>query len=180
MAMAKVKTEAVVEGYVSPLGRRIQVIRDRIVANAEERDWTIDRDSLDDRHIVRRIVPKRCVYHYVVADRCVGINRVSRIGDYRHARELGEPIGDGSTRKRVHTFAGSLADQGRWQLLDETGTVVGHLATSFRPPDGMQCRASTVLAVVGWSRESSKPKYRDTIKCDSWEVVVPELVFEPH
>ena len=73
-----------------------------------------------------------------------------------------------------------ITDQGRWQLLDETGTVVGHLATSFRPPDGMRCRASTVLAVVGWSRESSEPKYRDTIKCDSWEVVVPELVFEPH
>ena len=73
-----------------------------------------------------------------------------------------------------------ITDQGRWQLLDETGTVVGHLATSFRPPDGMRCRASPVLAVVGWSRESSEPQYRDTIKCDSWEVVVPELVFEPH
>ena len=73
-----------------------------------------------------------------------------------------------------------ITDQGRWQLLDETGTVVGHLATSFLPPDGMRCRESTVLAVVGWSREASEPKYRDTIKCDAWEVVVPELVFEPH
>ena len=73
-----------------------------------------------------------------------------------------------------------ITDQGRWQVLDETGTVVGHLAKSFRPPDGMRCRASTVLAVVGWSRESSEPQYRDTIKCDAWEVVVPELVFEPH
>ena len=73
-----------------------------------------------------------------------------------------------------------ITDQGRWQLLDETGTVVGHLATSFRPPDGMRCRESTVLAVVGWSREASEPQYRDTIKCDAWEVVVPELVFEPH
>ena len=84
------EAEAVVEGYVSPLGRRIQAIRDRIVGNAEERDWAIDRDSLDDRHIVRRMVLKRCVYHDVVANRCVGIRRVSRIGDYRHARELGE------------------------------------------------------------------------------------------
>ena len=81
---------------------------------------------------------------------------------------------------RRSTLRARITDQERWQLLDETDTVVGQLATSFRPPDGMQCRASTVLAVVGWSRESSKPKYRDTIKCDSWEVVVPELVFEPH
>ena len=73
-----------------------------------------------------------------------------------------------------------VTDQGRWQLLDETGTVVGHLAKSFRAPEGMRCRASTVLAVVGWSRESSEPRYRDTIKCDDWEVVVPELLFEPH
>ena len=73
-----------------------------------------------------------------------------------------------------------ITDQGRWQLLDKTDTVVGHLAKSFRPPDGMRCRESTVLAVVGWSRESSEPQYRDTIKCDAWEVVVPELVFEPH
>ncbi len=61
------EAEAVVEGCVSPLGRRIQAIRDRIVGNAEERDWAIDRDSLDDSHIVRRMVLKRCVYHDVVA-----------------------------------------------------------------------------------------------------------------
>ena len=72
-----------------------------------------------------------------------------------------------------------ITDRGRWQLLDEAGTVVGHLAKGFRPPDGMRCRASTVLAVVGWSREASEPQYRDTIECDAWEVVVPELVFEP-
>ena len=43
----------------------------------------------------------------------------------------------------------------------------------------MSCRESTVLAVVGWSREASEPQYRGIIKCDAWEVVVPELVFEP-
>ena len=37
-------------------------IRDRIVANAEERAWVIDRDRLVDRHIVRRMALKRCVY----------------------------------------------------------------------------------------------------------------------
>ena len=56
------EAEALVEGYVSPLVSRIQAIRDRIVANAEERAWVIDRDRLDDRRIVRRMVLKRCVY----------------------------------------------------------------------------------------------------------------------
>ena len=43
----------------------------------------------------------------------------------------------------------------------------------------MRCRSAEVLAVVGWSREASEPQYRDSIRCDAWEVVVPELVFEP-
>ena len=59
---AMAEAEALVEGYVSPLVSRIQAIRDRIVANAEERAWVIDRDRLVDRHIVRRMVLKRCVY----------------------------------------------------------------------------------------------------------------------
>ena len=59
---AMAEAEAAVEGYVSPLAGRIQAIRERIVANAEERNWAIDRDRLDDRHIVRRMVLKRCVY----------------------------------------------------------------------------------------------------------------------
>ena len=72
-----------------------------------------------------------------------------------------------------------IADHGRWQLTDGAGTTVGRLTKSFRPPAGMRCRSASMLAVVGWRRELSEPKYRDAIKCDAWEVVVPELVFEP-
>ena len=72
-----------------------------------------------------------------------------------------------------------ITDQGRWLLLDGNGTAVGRLAQKFEPPAGMRCRSATVLAVVGWSREASEPKYRDSIRCDIWEVVVPELVFAP-
>ena len=70
-------------------------------------------------------------------------------------------------------------DQGRWELLDRAGTPVGRLASGFESPRGTRCSSAKVLAVVGWSRELSDPKYHDGIKCDSWEVVVPELVFEP-
>ena len=67
----------------------------------------------------------------------------------------------------------------RWELLDRTGAVVGRLAGGFDPPSGMQCRSATVLAVVAWSREASEPEYHDGIRCETWEVVVPELVFGP-
>ena len=67
---------------------------------------------------------------------------------------------------------------GRWELLDRSGAVVGQLARKFTPPDGMRCDSATVFAIVAWSRDDSEPQYRDRIKCDDWEAVVPELVFE--
>jgi len=73
-----------------------------------------------------------------------------------------------------------VTEQGRWELMDAAGSVVGRLAKSFEPPPGMRCRSTEVLAVVGWSREASEAQYQDSIRCDAWEVVVPELVFEPH
>ena len=68
----------------------------------------------------------------------------------------------------------------RWELLDRNRTVVGQLAGSFEAPAGIHCTFATVLAVVTWDRERSEPRYRDRLQLDYWEVVVPELVFEPH
>ena len=72
-----------------------------------------------------------------------------------------------------------IAKTGPWELLNRSGMVVGRLAQAFEPPPGTQCRSATVFALVSWSREASEPQYRDSAKCDAWEVVVPELVFEP-
>ena len=74
---------------------------------------------------------------------------------------------------------GTRAVNGRWELLDRSGTVVGQLAKKFEPPSGTRCVSATVFAIVTWSRDASELRYRDGIKCDEWEVVVPELVFEP-
>ncbi len=35
------------------------------------------------------------------------------------------------------------------------------------------------MAIVEWDRERSDPDYRDGLRCENWEVVVPEIVFEP-
>ena len=43
----------------------------------------------------------------------------------------------------------------------------------------MRCASATVMAVVIWDRERSEPHYRDGLRSESWETVVPELVFEP-
>ena len=67
----------------------------------------------------------------------------------------------------------------RWELLDQNGIVVGQLARGFSPPSGMHCKCATVMAVVRWERERSEPQYHANLHSDCWEVVVPELVFEP-
>ena len=67
--------------------------------------------------------------------------------------------------------------QNRWDLLDKNGVVVGQLAGSFKPPDGMRCTSATVFAIASWRRDLSEPNYQRNLRCDAWEVVVPELVF---
>ena len=72
-----------------------------------------------------------------------------------------------------------ITEHGTWELLDQSGTVVGRLAQTFNPPGATQCMSASVFAIVSWSREASDPQFRDGMVCDTWEVVVPELVFEP-
>ena len=73
----------------------------------------------------------------------------------------------------------SVDQSERWELLNQSGAVVGRMARKFQPPAGMQCVRAAVHAVVTWSRDVSEPDFRDGLKCDRWEVVVPELVFAP-
>ena len=113
---------------------------------------------------------------------------------YRHMRASLDQVdlgfaGRQPSHREVHLATASLSpgdrleirvpDRGSWELLNGSGAVVGRLARSFKPPTGMRCRGGTVLAIVEWSREASDPQYQDSVECDAWEVVVPELVFEP-
>ena len=114
--------------------------------------------------------------------------------EYHHVQaSLGDvDLGFAGRRRRqnrVHSAIDALAtgdplevritSSGRWKLLDRDGTTVGHLAKRFKPPSGTRCRAAEVLGIVGRSREDSQLEYRDQVKCETWEVVVPQLVFEP-
>ena len=76
---AMAEAEALVDGYLSPLVERIDGIRNTIMANAEDRGWTFDPAQLDDRHIVRRMVLKRCVYGVDKNPMAVELTKVSVI-----------------------------------------------------------------------------------------------------
>ena len=89
---------------------------------------------------------------------------------------------------RVHRAIASLApgdpltvrvESHPWELMGPTGTVVGRLSHCFEHPAGTRCVAARVLAVATWNREISGSEYHGSVQCETWEVVVPELVFEP-
>ena len=67
----------------------------------------------------------------------------------------------------------------RWELLDSAGMPVGALARSYDTPDNLPCTQARVAAVATWNKDRSDPQYRENLHCDHWEVVIPELTFEP-
>ena len=112
---------------------------------------------------------------------------------YRHVRASLRDVdlgfaGRQDARRPVHRAIAALSPGDRlearavaggiWELLDRAGTAVGRLAKGFQPPTGTRCREARVFAIVQWSREASEPRYRDTVRSETWEVVLPEFVFE--
>jgi hypothetical protein len=75
--------------YVSPLIKRIAEIRATILGNAGEQGWTIDPEQLDDRHIVRRMVLKRCIYGVDKNPMAVELAKVSL---WLHTFTVGSPL----------------------------------------------------------------------------------------
>ena len=67
----------------------------------------------------------------------------------------------------------------RWHVCGLDGHVVGRLAKSFAPPAGMRFVSGQVKSVIVRRREDSEPAYQASLRSDQWEVVLPELVFEP-
>ena len=86
---AMAEAEALVDGYLSPLVERIDGIRNTIMDNAEDRGWTFDPAQLDDRHIVRRMVLKRCVYGVDKNPMAVELAKVSL---WLHTFTVGAPL----------------------------------------------------------------------------------------
>ncbi len=86
---AMAESEAAWEGYLSPLNERIDNIRNTIIDNAEKQGWTVDPSQLDDRHIIRRMVLKRCVYGVDKNPMAVELAKVSL---WLHTFTVGAPL----------------------------------------------------------------------------------------
>ena len=81
--------EAMAAVDASPLAARIEAMRETIMANAEKGGWRIGVERLDDRHIVRRMVLKRCVYGVDKNPMAVELAKVSL---WLHTFTAGAPL----------------------------------------------------------------------------------------
>lgn len=75
--------------YRSPLVDRIADIRARILKAARTARWSVDEEQLDDRHIVRRMILKRCVYGVDKNPMAVELAKVSL---WLHTFTVGAPL----------------------------------------------------------------------------------------
>lgn len=75
--------------YQSPLVIRIGAIRQRIRAEAEANGWKIEDTQLDDRHIVRRMILKRCIYG---VDKNSMAVELAKVALWLHTFTVGAPL----------------------------------------------------------------------------------------
>ncbi len=87
---AMAETEGALEGYVSPLVKEIDTVRDTVLRNADAQGWTLRPEQLDDRHVIRRMVLKRCVYGVDKNPMAVELAKVSL---WLHTFMVGAPLG---------------------------------------------------------------------------------------
>ena len=78
-----------VEGYVSPLATRIRTIRETILGNAKANNWTLESERLDDRHIVRRMILKRCIFG---VDKNPMAVELAKVALWLHTITVGAPL----------------------------------------------------------------------------------------
>lgn len=65
------------------------------------------------------------------------------------------------------------------EFLSGDGQVVGRVARRYRAPPGMVCVSATVAALVIRKVGDGGAEFRDRSKVGCWEVVVPDLLYEP-
>ena len=87
---AMAEAEGALEGYVSPIVEDIDTVRDTVLGNAGRQGWSINPEQLDDRHVVRRMVLKRCVYGVDKNPMAVELAKVSL---WLHTFTVGAPLG---------------------------------------------------------------------------------------
>ena len=65
----------------------------------------------------------------------------------------------------------------KWTLLDSAGETVGCMAKNFVPPPDKRLESCRVHAIMQRGRQDTPDDWQHTVKCDEWEVLLPELTY---
>ncbi len=126
------------------LGDRIEAIRRRITANAKQHGWSIDPEQLDDRHIVRRMVLKRCVYGVDKNPMAVELAKVSL---WLHTFTVGAPLSFLDHHLRCgNSLFGCWVSQGIDRAM--TGESALYLAPKLRQAAAATARMQEIEALT--------------------------------
>lgn len=80
---------------------------------------------------------------------------------------------------RVGDSLSLMFQQPHWVLLDARSRVVGRMAKSWKPPRGHAFISGQIGAIINWRKVDSIEDYVHYYRRDSWETVLPELIFRP-
>lgn len=70
-----------------------------------------------------------------------------------------------------------VREEGAWLIHDGRGRVLGCMARTWSPPEGLNFLRGEVGAVVRWRKADNKEEFRVHIRRETWEAVCPELVY---
>ena len=131
------------EPYTSPLADRIVDIRATIKNKADDNNWAVDIEQLDDRHIIRRMVLKRCVYGVDKNQMAVELAKVSL---WLHTFTVGAPLsfldhhlrcGDSLFGETVGRVLKRLNANGQELLISEALSTARSSAVSMQTIEGL-------------------------------------------
>ncbi len=100
---------------------------------------------------------------------------LSFAGRLSSGNEILKAIGDAQVGDRLTLVERS----GKWELLDASGRLLGRMATTWKPPPGHVFDGGQVGAIVNWRRIDNKEEFQGSLRRESWETVLPEMVFRP-
>jgi hypothetical protein len=83
-----------------------------------------------------------------------------------------------TAKARVGDPVALVFEGDRWLLTDASGRSLGRMAKSFAAPAGARFLRGEVAAILRWHKDDSDESYHHMLKRETWEVVIPELVFE--
>ena len=142
--------------YRSPLAAAIVDIRSQILANAATHGWTVLETGLDDRHIVRRMVLKRCVFGVDVNPMAVELAKLSL---WLHSFTVGAPLSFLDHHLRCgDSLFGEFVGKAVSRLRDEYGLALSSaVASAEAAAAGMaevEARADADIVEVHASRDA--------------------------